>query len=262
MLASELERLGRRRDELADLGDALLALRSQVATEDSPVRLGVEVLEQPVAAPVLGRIAMSVGQVDSVFLDGEVGAVTDVEHASHALDRARDGQRQRTIYTRAVIDVADSTRRLDALRNAGQEQHVAETFEHEFAIFGDEVVVTPRRGATPARPTSSSATPCSSGPSRAGSTTCGARHRRATTAHRSTSASPSCSRSATGRGHRPPPGVALRTVRRRVAGLMDDYQVHTRFQLGRPWRTTTAPDARRVVGRAPGGQLSSRGGAG
>ena len=27
-------------------------------------------------------------------------------------------------------------------------------------------------------------------------------------------------------------GVALRTVRRRVAALMDDYQVHTRFQLG------------------------------
>ena len=233
MLASELERLGRRRDELADLGDALLALRSQVATEDSPVRLGVEVLEQPVAAPVLGRIAMSVGQVDSVFLDGEVGAVTDVEHASHALDRARDGQRQRTIYTRAVIDVADSTRRLDALRNAGQEQHVVETFEHEFAIFGDEVAVTPSTWGDPG-----SAYLVIRNPVLIGAFQGWFNHVWSATPARDHGA-PVDQRivDLLALGYKDEAiarhlGVALRTVRRRVAALMDDYQVHTRFQLG------------------------------
>lgn len=233
MLASELTRLGRRRDELADLGDALLALRSQVATEDSSLRLGVEVLDQAVAAPVLGRLAASVGQVDSVFLDSEVGAVTDVEHASHALDRARAGQRQRTIYTRAVVDDPDNAPRLDALRSAGQEQHVVETFAHELAIFGDDVAVTPSAWGDPG-----SAYLVIRNPVLIGAFQGWFNHVWSATPSRDHGA-PVDQRvvELLALGYKDEAiarhlGVALRTVRRRVAALMDDYQVHTRFQLG------------------------------
>ncbi len=231
MLASELERLGRRRDDWPTSVTALLALRSQVATEDSPC--------------AWRRGARAARRCAGPRTDRDVGRT-----GRQRLPRRRGGCGDRTSSTRATRSTGPGTASVSARSTPGrhrrgrqhppprraaqrrQEQHVVETFEHEFAIFGDEVVVTPSTWGDPARPTSSSATPCSSGPSRAGSTTCGARHRRATTAHRSTSASSSCSRSATRTRHRPPPGVALRTVRRRVAGLMDDYQVHTRFQLG------------------------------
>lgn len=144
MLDRDLGRLTERRTELAEVGDALMALRAQLRYGPGVSgSIGVEVLDQEVAAPVIDRLAGRVDRVDNVFLDAEVGAGTDSEHAQHELDRVRAGQRQRTLYHQDVLDVPEHLARVDALHAVGQEQRVLDVEAHEFAIFGREAVVTP-----------------------------------------------------------------------------------------------------------------------
>lgn len=233
MLTREMTRLGERREELAEIGDAMMMLRAEIAQgESAPRSLGVEILDQGLAAPIIDRLAGGVDSVDNVFLDPDVGAGTEVEHASHEVERVRAGQRQRTLYRPEILDEPDISR-LEALLAAGQEQRVVDGLEHEFALFGDEAVVTPSVWGDAGSDYLVIRNPVirgafqgwfdllwGSAPSRGDGQDPDARlidllalgYKDETIARHL--------------------GVALRTVRRRVAALMDQHRVTTRFQLG------------------------------
>lgn len=234
MLTREMRRLNERRDELAEIGDAMMMLRAEMAQgEGSPRSLGIEILDQGLAAPIVDRLAAQVESVDNVFLDADVGAGTEAEHASHEIERARAGQRQRTIYLPDVLESPENVSRLDALLSAGQEQRVGDLLTHEFAIFGDAAVVTPSAWGDAGSDYLVIRNPVIRGafqawfdlawgasPTRGGSEDVDTRliellglgYKDETIARHL--------------------GVALRTVRRRVAALMEQHRVTTRYQLG------------------------------
>ncbi|MBM6545196.1 hypothetical protein JNO54_03440 [Janibacter sp. YIM B02568] len=235
MLTLELSRLAERRVELAEIGDAMMMLRADLTRgEGAPRSPGVEILDQAIAAPIVDRLAGMVASVDNVFLDPDVGAGTEAEHAAHELERAREGQRQRTIYRPEVLDSPENVSRLDALHAAGQEQRVGDLLTHEFAIFSDEVVVTPSVWGDAGSEYLVIRSPVIVGafqawfdlawgrsPSR-GAEDPGADERLI---------------ELLGLGYKDETiarhlGVALRTVRRRVAALMEQHRVTTRYQLG------------------------------
>lgn len=61
MLTREMRRLNERRDELAEIGDAMMMLRAEMAQgEGSPRSLGIEILDQGLAAPIVDRDRKSV----------------------------------------------------------------------------------------------------------------------------------------------------------------------------------------------------------
>lgn len=234
MLAGELGRLSTRRDELAAAGDALMMLRARMHTGGVPSTHGIEELSQELAAPIVDRISSTVDRVDNVVTSLTVGAGVEDVHSSHELERARAGQRQRSLYTEEVLSDPQHLGKVGALRAGGQQQRVLDRMTHEFAIFGDEAVITPSRWEVPSSDylviRNEALVGCFQGwfdlvwgLSAPRSDPEGdpddllvqmlwlgykdeaiARHL----------------------------GVALRTVRRRVASLMDVYGVGTRLQLG------------------------------
>ena len=234
LIAADVERLARRRAELADMGDLLISLRAQLGDLTqlgSP--LGVEMLEQELAAPVVDRLAGRVERIDNVLLDAVVGAGAEEQHRSHELERAAQGQRQRTIYGEHLFAVPEVVGRIDGLAAAGQQQRGSTELEHEFAVFGEEAVVTPSVWGDP------------------GSSYLVVRHPVLIAAFTAwfeltwqvcaprADSAPLDERLVTllARGYKDEAiarqlGVSLRTVRRRVASLMDHYGVGTRFQLG------------------------------
>lgn len=229
-----MTRLGERRAELADIGDAMMMLRAEIAQGEGTHRtLGVEILDQGVAAPIVDRLADGVEHVDNVFLDPDVGAGTEAAHAHHEVDRARAGQRQRTLYLPEVLEAPENVNRLDTLLAAGQEQRLGDLIGHEFAIFGDEAVVTPSVWGDAGSEYLVIRNPVIRGAFRAWFDMAWER-------------SPARGGDAgvderlielLGLGYKDETiarhlGVALRTVRRRVAALMEQHRVTTRYQLG------------------------------
>lgn len=234
LIAADVERLARRRAELADMGDLLISMRAHLdAAAGGADPVGVEHLGQDLAPPVVDRLAGRVDRVDNVVLDAAVGAGAEGEHRSHELQRVARGQVQRTIYGVHLFDSPEVVGRIDALREAGQEQRIAGGLEHEYAIFGDEAVVTPSVWGDPAssylvvrHPVLVAAFQAwfelrwqSAGPRDPGTPADQRLLRLLALGYKDEAIARQL-------------GVALRTVRRRVSGLMDSYGVSTRFQLG------------------------------
>ncbi|MEN3122729.1 hypothetical protein [Janibacter sp. LM] len=233
-LAADTIRVEEARERLIDIGDLLVTLRARMHNIDLGDDPGVQVLTQDVAAPIIDRIASQVARVDNVVTDIEVGAGREETNARHERDRAVAGQLQRTLVHPIVLESEISSAELAAGRTAGQLQRVSDLVESEFLVLGEEAVITL---ATWADPTSNyvlirhpalvhyfrawfellwshapviEAADADADEALLHMLMLGAKDEMiARTLH-----------------------VGLRTVRRRVAALMDRYGVATRFQLG------------------------------
>lgn len=233
MLAEETARLASGRERLADIGDALMRLRARMHHLDLGQDTGVQVLSQEVAAPIIDRLADDVDRVDNAVLRVDVGAGSQDANTQHERDRAGHGQRQRTLLHPAVLDTELGRSRLAMAREASQEQRVSDTIGTEFVVLGDEAVVTVDRWGDPSAPYLFLTNPVLV---------------RAFASWFETvwQVSPQLRTGAVGdeallrllalgvkdETIARTSGVSLRTVRRRVAALMDQYGVSTRFQLG------------------------------
>lgn len=235
VLAEDTARLTETRERLADIGDALVQLRARMHHIDLGDDLGVQVLEQEVASPIIVRLAGSADQVDNVVMQVDVGAGAEDVNSRSELERAQEGQRQRTLVHPMALEDEVSRLRLSAKREVGQEQRVSDVPGTEFLVLGDEAVVTLERWGDPT------------------SRYLFVRHPAlvrsfATWFDAVWAVSPEVSLSVSGPDEAPlvrllalglkdetiarTLGVSLRTVRRRIAGLMDEHGVSTRFQLG------------------------------
>lgn len=233
-LAADTQRVEEARNKLVDIGDALMTLRARMHNIDLGDDPGVQVLTQEMATPMIDRLAGSVDRTDNVILSVDVGAGSDEVNARHERNRAVRGQVQRTLVHPAVLETEMSRTELAAKRGTGQLQRVSDNVETEFLLLGDEAVITLAGWADPTSPYVFVRHPAlvrcfaawfelmwSVAPEvevpEGGSDDAlirmlalGAKDEMiARTLH-----------------------VGLRTVRRRVAALMDQYGVGTRLQLG------------------------------
>ena len=233
-LAADTARVEEAREKLVDIGDALMTLRARMHNIDLGDDPGVQVLTQEMATPMIDRLAGTVEQTDNVILDVVVGAGSDQVNARHERSRAVGGQLQRTLVHPSVLETDLSRTELAAKRGAGQEQRVSDLVGTEFLVLGEEVVITLSVWADPTSPYVFIRNPAlvrcfaawfevmwSVAPEievPAGGSddalirmlALGAKDEMiARTLH-----------------------IGLRTVRRRIAALMDQYGVATRFQLG------------------------------
>lgn len=233
-LAADVLRAEEARERLADIGDALIALRARMHNIDIGDDPGVQVLTQEMAAPMIDRIAGTVDRADNVMLALDVGAGADETNAKHERDRAARGQVQRTLVHPRVLETELVRAQLAASRGVGQQQRVSELVGTEFLLLGSEAVITLAAWGDPYSPYVIIRNPALVGcfaawfelmwsrapeieVSEGGSDEAlirmlvlGAKDEMiARTLH-----------------------IGLRTVRRRIAALMDRYGVETRFQLG------------------------------
>jgi len=233
-LAADTLRVEEARGKLVDVGDALMTLRARMHNIDLGDDPGVQVLTQDMAAPMIDRLAGSVERTDNVVLTVDAGAGSEDVNSRHERSRAVEGQLQRTLVHPEVLETDLARSELAAKRGTGQLQRVSDLVGTEFLVLGDEAVITLSVWADPHSPYVFIRNPAlvrcyaawfeamwSVAPEievpEGGSDDAlirmlalGAKDEMiARTLH-----------------------VGLRTVRRRIAALMDQYGVGTRLQLG------------------------------
>lgn len=254
LVGQEIARLSVRREQLADAGDALMVLRARMHHVDfGDEDVGVEWLAADFAASMVARLADTVDRVDQVALTTEVGSATDDEVYRRNREKALAGQRQRTIYHEDLIATPEGRRSVEVLKGLG-EHRMSSRIGTEFAVFGDDAVITLSRfGQTDSRYLlirNGALVACFSawfeGVWEQSPVVYVDEDQREQTLIRLLAL-----------GHKDEliarhMGVALRTVRRRIAALMADYGVTTRFQLGVALAQDDRVVTRRSSGRAGG----------
>ena len=233
-LAEDAKRVDEAREKLVDIGDALTTLRARMHNIDLGDDPGVQVLDQAIAAPIIDRLAGTVERVDNAMTAIEVGAGAEEANSRHERDRALAGQQQRTLVHPKVLADEAAAADLAARRAAGQQQRVARDLGSEFVVLVEEAAITLAEWGNAEGPyvlirntalvgcfaawfeSMWSVAPEVEAPDEDTDAalirllTLGAKDELIARTLR----------------------IGLRTVRRRVAGLMDRYGVSTRFQLG------------------------------
>ena len=235
LIAVEEDRLRRRQADLATARNALVRLHGLGAANDVPAisPLTVEV------APTLLRSLLdeTQGIVRNVVMRSDVGSGTDQEWMDYNLEVVREGKEQRTVYDDAVLDSPVLSAELAEWAAAGERQRILAGVPSEFVVYGDVAVVGPEVWGDPESQYVvvrdrmlvhafievfdrmwAMASPV---PTRRTSDVAEDDHLLALLS----------------RGFKDEAiarylGWSLRTVRRRVARLMDDLGAKTRFQLG------------------------------
>lgn len=223
----------REHERLGDIGDALMQLRARMHHIEQGNDPGVQVLPQGIAAPIVDHLAASVTRVDTVVLENDVGAGADDITLRNVRARVTAGQRQRCLVHPEVLSDEYGRLSLGSLREAGQDQRVTEAIGTEFVVLGTSAAITLATWGDPASSyivirnpalvrcfagwfdavwASAPAVAPATGDDRALIQLLGLGAK-----------DEAIARSLE---------LSLRTVRRRVAALMDEYGVDTRFQLG------------------------------
>lgn len=233
-LAADTIRVEQARERLVDIGDALVTLRARMHNIDLGDDPGVQVLAQEMAAPIIDRVAGGVARVDNVMLSIDVGAGSDHINARNEQTRAGEGQVQRTLVHPVVLETDLGRSQLAAKREAGQQQRVTDLLGTEFLVLGDDAVVTLAVWGDPSSPYVFIRNPALVG---CFSAWFDLLWSQAPEIETPTGRSDEALVRMLALGTKDEMiartlHVGLRTVRRRVAALMDRYGVDTRFQLG------------------------------
>lgn len=231
--------LERRRTELAEVRHALLQLSAEASAPEgggpTPVwdRVAAEL-----APPVLRQLTeRTTTTIRSCVLSLDVGPGLDEESVRRTQDILRSGRmRQRTIYPADAMVSAEGRAWVQSWAAAGEEQRVSLVPPSDFAIFGDEAVMAVAEWGNASADYVLIREPMIVA---AFTTLFDRAFERALPVARDTDASGSDLRllRLLGLGLKDESiarylGVSLRTVRRKVAGLMEAHGAQTRFQLG------------------------------
>lgn len=232
------ENLELRRAELAEVRYALYELASHPTSSRSRGQVVLEALPADLAPPLLRHLIDSTTSITrNCAMTIDIGSGTDADNIRNAQERIRKGAyRQRTIYPMDILDQDPGRSWVRTWAEAGEEQRVSLVPPSEFAIFDDQAVVAVAEWGNPAADYVLIRDPMVI----AAFTTLFDRAfaRALPVAHEALGAADdaelvrllelglkdeSIARYL---------GCSLRTVRRRVAQLMERYGVQTRFQLG------------------------------
>jgi DNA-binding CsgD family transcriptional regulator len=141
LIAVEEDRLRGRQADLATARNALVRLHGLGAAHDLPAiaPLTVEV------APTLLRSLLdeTQGPVRNVVMRNDVGSGTDEEWMAYNLEVVRNGKEQRTVYDASVLDSAAATAQIAEWAVAGERQRILAGVPSEFIIYGDVAAVGP-----------------------------------------------------------------------------------------------------------------------
>jgi DNA-binding CsgD family transcriptional regulator len=139
--------LERRKLELAEVRHALLQLASEAAQPESgrrsPVweRLSAD-MAPPMVRDLLGQTAQEQGLVRSCILTLDVGAGLDRDSIRHAQSMLAAGRlRQRTMYPMAAVDSPEGKAWIRSWGAVGEEQRVSLSPPSDFAVFGEVAVM-------------------------------------------------------------------------------------------------------------------------
>lgn len=144
MLNGELARLEERRTQLAEIGSVL----SQLPTLDAAAhplpesQPAWEPMSDEMAAPMIQHLAMDTeGLIRNCVVTLEVGPGLDEGTIRSGRDRMRRGLRRRTLYPLSVVETPAGQRWLRSWGDAGEEQRVLANPPTDFAVFGDKAVM-------------------------------------------------------------------------------------------------------------------------
>jgi DNA-binding CsgD family transcriptional regulator len=235
LIANEEERLRSRQSDLATARNALVRLHDLGVVQAVPAIAPITVE----VAPTLLRSLLddTSGPVRNAVMRMDVGSGTDVDWMSYNLEVVRAGKEQRTLYDDSLLNSPVMSAQLAEWAAAGEHQRILAGMPSEFMVYGDVAAVAPEVWGDPE------------------SQYVVVRDRMLVHAFIEVfdrmwaMASPLPSRRVTdmaeddhlldllSRGLKDEAiarylGWSLRTVRRRVARLMDELGAKTRFQLG------------------------------
>jgi hypothetical protein len=143
VLEREVRRADRRRLELAEIGNALLRLSKQ---HEQPGADRPTAVWEPVAADlaptVVERlIATTDGTLRHCAVDLAVGPGLESQIVEAATRRLERGRVQRGIYPIGAYQAAETRRRMDHFASAGEVQRVCLQPPSDFAVFGETAVL-------------------------------------------------------------------------------------------------------------------------
>jgi hypothetical protein len=238
----EVARLENRRAELAGAGEALLRLNAQIhAFAFSPkFDVGIEpVAPGMIAAMIEGAARRADDIVRTCAVSLEEGPGLDEHNVRIGQDRVTTGLRQRALYLETLLESESGRQWVRNWAEAGEEQRVTTVPLSDFAVFDDKGVFAVSTWGDPSSPyvfirhpmlvrafialfdsAWEAALPVGGG--------LGPKTSREEDDRLLDLMSMGVKDEAIARHL----GWSLRTVRRRVAGLMVEYGVDTRFQLG------------------------------
>ena len=230
----------RRRAELAEVRHALLQLSSETtapAGGGGPTPVWERVAAD-LAPPVLRQLTeRTTTTIRSCVLSLDVGPGLDEESVRHTQEILRSGRvRQRTIYPADAMVTPEGRAWVQSWADAGEEQRVSLVPPSDFAVFGDEAVMAVAEWGNAAADYVLIREPMLVA---AFTTLFDRAFERSLPVARDSDAPGSDLRllRLLGLGLKDESiarylGVSLRTVRRRVAALMEVHGAQTRFQLG------------------------------
>ncbi len=151
-LAADSRRIEETRERLVDIGDALMTLRARMHNIDLEDDPGVQVLNQESAASIVTRLANAVDRTDEAVLSMDAGAGQDERSTRQERTRAVEGQQQRVLLHPSAAETDLARDKLAALRATGQQHRVSDAVGTEFLVLGDEAVITLATWADPHSP--------------------------------------------------------------------------------------------------------------
>jgi len=141
LIAVEEDRLRGRQADLATARNALVRLHGLGAAHDLPAiaPLTVEV------APTLLRSLLdeTEGPVRNVVMRKDVGSGTDQDWMDYNREVVRAGKEQRTVYDDSILDSPAASAELAEWAAGGERQRILAGVPSEFVIYGDVAVVGP-----------------------------------------------------------------------------------------------------------------------
>lgn len=229
----EFAELERRRSALVEMRSALLRLRAVVVDDDE--QAGAEPIpSEHVAGQVERLLAHTDGLVRSSILTVEAGPGAAEPMVRGLQERLAAGERQRALYAAGVAETPTGKQWMREWAACGEEQRVARTVPSEFAVYGSYAVVVTSRWADPSSEYAIIHNPMLVS---AFITLFDTTYAAAAPVHASEDPTDVQLLELLGLGLKDEAiarylGWGLRTVRRRVARLMDAHGVDTRYQLG------------------------------
>ena len=141
LIAVEEDRLRRRQADLATARNALVRLHGLGAADDVPAIAPITVE----VAPTLLRSLLdeTQGPVRNVVMRKDVGSGTDEDWMTYNLEVVRAGKEQRTVYDDSVLDSPAVSAEIAEWAAGGERQRILAGVPSEFVIYGDVAVVGP-----------------------------------------------------------------------------------------------------------------------
>ena len=237
LLDREDHRLDSRRTELGEVRDAIRALTHDLANSPVVHHADLEVVPAEHAEDVIGVLLDEAGQVllRNSTMTVDYGPGVSEDRIKDAQRRMEEGMRMVTIYPLSVLDTAAGRRWIGAWAEAGEEQRFVAEPPSEFLILGDSAVIACSQWCVPDSDYVVIREPMLVGAfialherTYASAVPLGREGGQDVDARLIDLMSLGLKDESIARTL----GSSLRTVRRRIAALMDEQGVDTRFQLG------------------------------